>query len=97
MCVSACVRACVCVTVQVATFRLLVMAGLLLEGFIEGGWGGGGQGGRGRKLVTWPVRQKLLLLRSSATSLGFTIWGEIFAYVAIFNPTIEVVTFRLRG
>ena len=27
---------------------------------------------------------------------GFTILGEIFAYVTVFNPTIEVVTFRLR-
>ena len=35
-----------------------------------------------------------LLLRSPAFSLGFTILGEISAYV---NPTIEVVTFRLRG
>ena len=24
-------------------------------------------------------------------------FGEIFAYVTVFNPTIEVVTFRLRG
>ena len=39
----------------------------------------------------------LLLLRSPAMSQGFTILGESFAYVAIFNPTIEVVTFRLRG
>ena len=39
----------------------------------------------------------LLLLRSPAISLGFTILGEIFAYVTVFNPTIEVVTFRLRG
>ena len=61
----------------------------------------------------------LLLLRSPAViSLGFTIWDEIFAYVAVlgffsvvvvdvvvvvvwvgffFNPTIEIVTFRLRG
>ena len=30
-------------------------------------------------------------------SLGFTILGEIFAYiyVTVFSPTIEVVTFRL--
>ena len=28
-----------------------------------------------------------------ALSLGFTILGEIFVYVTIFNPTIEVVTF----
>ena len=28
---------------------------------------------------------------------GFTIFGETFAYVTIFNPTIEVVTLRLRG
>ena len=26
-------------------------------------------------------------------SLGFTIVGDIFVYVTIFNPTIEVVTF----
>ena len=32
-----------------------------------------------------------------AKSLGFTILGEIFVYVTVFNPTIEVVTFRLRG
>ena len=32
-----------------------------------------------------------------AISLGFTILGAIFAYVTVFfNPTIEVVTFRLR-
>ena len=41
----------------------------------------------------------LFLLRSPAIYLGFTILGEIFAYVTVFffNPTIEVVTFRLRG
>ena len=39
----------------------------------------------------------LLLLRSPAISLRFTILGEIFAYVTVFNPTIEVVTFRLCG
>ena len=38
----------------------------------------------------------LLLLLSPAISLGFTILGEIFAYVTVFNPTIKVVTFRLR-
>ena len=32
-----------------------------------------------------------------AISLKFTIFGEIFAYVTIFSPTIEVVTFCLRG
>ena len=32
-----------------------------------------------------------------AISLGFTILGEIFAYMTFFNPTIEVVTFRLHG
>ena len=38
-----------------------------------------------------------------AISLGFTIFGEIFAYVTdfcfvlFFNPTIEVVTFHLHG
>ena len=39
----------------------------------------------------------LLLLRSPVVSLGFTILGEIFAYVTVFNPTIEEVTFRLHG
>ena len=33
-----------------------------------------------------------------ARSLGFTNLGDIFAYVTVFfNPTIRVVTFRLRG
>ena len=32
-----------------------------------------------------------------ARSLRFTILGEIFAYVAVFNLTNEVVTFRLSG
>ena len=36
----------------------------------------------------------LLLLGSPAIFWEFTILGEIFVYV--FNPTIEVVTFRLR-
>ena len=39
----------------------------------------------------------LLLLGSPAKSLGFTILVEIFAYVTVFNLTIKVVTFRLRG
>ena len=38
-----------------------------------------------------------LLLRSPAVSLGFIILGDSFAYVTVFNPTIEVVTFCLRG
>ena len=39
-----------------------------------------------------------LLLRFPALSLGFTIWGEIFCVRdRLFNPTIEVVAFRLRG
>ena len=38
-----------------------------------------------------------LLLRSPARSLGFTILREIFAYVTIFSPTIEVVTCCLHG
>ena len=37
------------------------------------------------------------LLSSPAIFLGFTILGEICAYVTISNPTIEVATFRLRG
>ena len=52
----------------------------------------------------------LLLLRSPARPLGFTIWSEVFAYVTVFGfffgcfffvvffyPAIEVVIFRLRG
>ena len=39
------------------------------------------------------MRLLLLLL----LSLGFTIFGEVFAYVTVFNPAIEVVTFRLHG
>ena len=38
-----------------------------------------------------------LLLRSPAISLGFTIVGEIFVYMTIFNPAIEVVTFHFHG
>ena len=39
-----------------------------------------------------------LLLRFPAISLGFTIFGEICAYVTLFlNPIIEVVTFCLHG
>ena len=36
-------------------------------------------------------RLLLLRLRSSAISLRFTILSEIFEYVTVFNPTIEVV------
>ena len=32
-----------------------------------------------------------------ATSLRFTILGEIFAHVSFLNPAMEVVTFRLCG
>ena len=32
-----------------------------------------------------------------AIYLGFTFFGEIFAYMTILNPTIEVVTFRVHG
>ena len=40
----------------------------------------------------------LLLLRSPAISLGFTIFGWDFCVCGrFFNPTIKVVTFRLRG
>ena len=46
----------------------------------------------------------LLLPRSPATSLGFTILGEILAYMTVFcvfffffYPTIEIVTFHVRG
>ena len=34
----------------------------------------------------------LLLLRSQ-----LDLWGSPFVYLTVFNPTIEVVTFRLRG
>ena len=39
----------------------------------------------------------LLLSVFPAVSLGFTIFRDSFAYVTVFNPTVEVVTFRLRG
>ena len=32
-----------------------------------------------------------------AISLGFTSNGEIFAYVTVYNPTIEAVTFHFHG
>ena len=44
-----------------------------------------------------PTSSSSLLLPSPAISLGFTIWGEILAYVSVFNPTMEVVTFRLMN
>ena len=34
---------------------------------------------------------------SPALSLGFTILGEIFVRVTVFDPAVEDVTFRLRG
>ena len=43
------------------------------------------------------TRDLRLLLRSPAISLGVTILGEICACVTVSNPTIEAVTFRLRG
>ena len=39
----------------------------------------------------------LLLVRSQLYHWGPPILGEIFAHVTFFDPTIEVVTFRLRG
>ena len=39
----------------------------------------------------------LLLLCSSASSLGFTIWVRCLCMWPFCNPTIEVVTFHLRG
>ena len=57
-------------------------------------------------LTTVAANTGLILLRlhSPAISLGFTIFGEIFAYVTVmllllllFYPTIEVVTFCLCG
>ena len=39
----------------------------------------------------------LALLRSQLDLWGSAFFGEIFAYVTVFNPTNEVVTFRLRG
>ena len=30
-------------------------------------------------------------------SVGFSILGEIFGYVTVFNPTVDVVTFCLGG
>ena len=51
--------------------------------------------GKSKKLVR--KTKNLLLLRSPAISLGITSLGEIFAYVTILNPTIEVLTFRPHG
>ena len=46
----------------------------------------------------WAGPLVLLRLRhSQLLSLGSAILGEMFAYVTVSNPTIEVVTFRLRG
>ena len=39
----------------------------------------------------------LLLLCLLDIYLGFTSFGENFAYMTVFNPAITVVTFRLRG
>ena len=49
--------------------------------------GGGGGGG-------WREREKRERERERES---FPFVGEIFAFVTVFNPTIEVVTFRLRG
>ena len=59
------------------------------------------------QLVTWytaPLFCKTKVSSSSwsssmfpAISVGFIIFGEIFVYVTVFNPTIEVVTFCLCG
>ena len=50
------------------------------------------------------VRRPVCLVKFSASSsafqaisVGFTIFGAIFVYIQPFNPTIEVVTFRLHG
>ena len=52
-------------------------------------------------LVNWLLLPLLLLLflllHSPAIAVGFTILGEIFAHVTVFNPSIEVVPFRLCG
>ena len=45
----------------------------------------------------FPHTIPFLLLRCPTIPLGFTILGEMFAYVTIFNATIKVVTFCLRG
>ena len=39
----------------------------------------------------------LFLLCFLVISLGFTIFREIFVYVTVFNPIIEVVIFHLCG
>ena len=72
----------------------------------EGGGGGGGGGGIlvAQGPITYNVYPDprdgdflLLHLRSPAISLRLTILGEIFADMTVFNPTIKVVTFGLRG
>ena len=47
--------------------------------------------------TVWLLAFVWLLLPSPATSLGFTILGEIFVCVTNFNPTIEVATVCLCG
>ena len=61
----------------------------------SGGRGGRWRGGGGRGRTWYHLPPLLLLLRSPAFSLGFTTLGEIFAYVTVFNPTIEVITLCL--
>ena len=48
-------------------------------------------------LVFFSLTLLFFCLRSPAFPLGFTILGEIFAYVTVFNPTIEVATLRRHG
>ena len=48
-------------------------------------------GGNALELLCEEYSFRLLLVRSLAIPLGFTIFGEIFAYVT------EVVTFQLHG
>ena len=48
-------------------------------------------------MLDWLAQCLLLLLRSSATSLGFTILVRFSRMWPFLNPTIEVVTFHLRG
>ena len=54
---------------------------------------------KGKKWKVWILLLLLLLLlRSPAISLGFTIFGWDFCVCdCFFNPTMKVVTFRLRG
>ena len=53
--------------------------------------------GRGEKSVLRYILFFFFFYVPQLYLLGFTILDETFAYLTVFFPTIEVVTFRLRG